>query len=121
MLCNSAFFRTTVSGILSCHLIYNSFLQQLKKEMVKSLCMMLVYCPGLLLGPTGFNWCFFFFLLLRISDCYSVPRDLHHRKKKVQVGKDQEKAQSERDFHSKNRGGKKPNFFPIGGHSVTLT
>ena len=27
--------------------------------------------------------------------------------KKVQVGKDQEKAQSERDFHSKNRGGKK--------------
>ena len=29
--------------------------------------------------------------------------------KKVQVGKDQEKAQSEKDFHSKNRGGKKPN------------
>ena len=27
--------------------------------------------------------------------------------KKVQVGKDQEKAQSERDSHSKNRGGKK--------------
>ena len=27
---------------------------------------------------------------------------------KVQVGKDQEKAQSERDSHSKNRGGKKP-------------
>ena len=26
--------------------------------------------------------------------------------KKVQVGKDQEKAQSEKDFHSKNRGGK---------------
>ena len=26
--------------------------------------------------------------------------------KKVQVGKDQEKAQSERDSHSKNRGGK---------------
>ena len=26
---------------------------------------------------------------------------------KVQVGKDQEKAQSERDSHSKNRGGKK--------------
>ena len=33
-----------------------------------------------------------------------VPAD-----KKVQVGKDQEKAQSERDSHSKNRGGKKPN------------
>ena len=29
--------------------------------------------------------------------------------KKVQVGKDQEKAQPERDSHSKNRGGKKPN------------
>ena len=28
---------------------------------------------------------------------------------KVQVGKDQEKVQSERDSHSKNRGGKKPN------------
>ena len=28
---------------------------------------------------------------------------------KEQVGKDQEKAQSERDSHSKNRGGKKPN------------
>ena len=27
---------------------------------------------------------------------------------KVQVGKDQEKAQSEKDSHSKNRGGKKP-------------
>ena len=29
--------------------------------------------------------------------------------KNVQVGKDQEKAQSEKDSHSKNRGGKKPN------------
>ena len=29
--------------------------------------------------------------------------------KKVQVGKDQEKAQSEKDSHSKNRSGKKPN------------
>ena len=29
--------------------------------------------------------------------------------KKVQVGKDQEKAQSERDSHSKTGGGKKPN------------
>ena len=28
---------------------------------------------------------------------------------RVQVGKDQEKAQSEKDSHSKNRGGKKPN------------
>ena len=29
--------------------------------------------------------------------------------KKVQVGKDQEKAQSEKDSHSKNQGGKTPN------------
>ena len=29
--------------------------------------------------------------------------------KKVQVGKDQEKAQSEKDSHSKNRSGKKTN------------
>ena len=29
--------------------------------------------------------------------------------RKVQVGKDQEKAQSEKDSHSKYRGGKKPN------------
>ena len=29
--------------------------------------------------------------------------------KKVQVGKDQEKAQSEKDSYSKNRGGKKLN------------
>ena len=32
-----------------------------------------------------------------------------NKNKKVQVGKDQEKAQSEKDSHSKNRGGKKPN------------
>ena len=30
-------------------------------------------------------------------------------RKKVQVGKDQEKAQSERDSHSKNRRGEKTN------------
>ena len=33
----------------------------------------------------------------------------HIHAKKVQVGKDQEKAQSEKDSHSKHRGGKKPN------------
>ena len=32
--------------------------------------------------------------------------------KKVQLGKDQEKAQSEKDSHFKNRGGKKPNQQP---------
>ena len=30
-------------------------------------------------------------------------------RKKVQVGKDHENAQSEKDSHSKNQGGKKPN------------
>ena len=33
----------------------------------------------------------------------------HQSGKKVQVGKDQEKAQSEKDSHSKNQGGKKKN------------
>ena len=37
--------------------------------------------------------------------------------KKVQVGKDQEKAQSERDSYPKNRGGKKPNQQP-GTHTM---
>ena len=36
---------------------------------------------------------------------------------KVQVGKDQEKAQSEKDSHSKNRGGKKPKQQP-GTYSI---
>ena len=36
-------------------------------------------------------------------------RKVYKYQKKVQVGKDQEKAQSEKDPHSKNRGGKKPN------------
>ena len=36
--------------------------------------------------------------------------DLVYKFKKVQVGKDQEKAQSERDSHSKNRDGKKTNL-----------
>ena len=39
----------------------------------------------------------------------SCDQFLNASHKKVQVGKDQEKAQSEKDSHSKNRGGKKPN------------
>ena len=35
-------------------------------------------------------------------NCYK-----NQHNKKIQVGKDQEKAQSEKDTHSKNRGGKK--------------
>ena len=42
--------------------------------------------------------------LLETASHYNIPSV-----KKVQVGKDQEKAQSEKDSHSKNRGGKKPN------------
>ena len=38
------------------------------------------------------------------------PLSYHNLTKKVQVGKDQEKAQSEKDSHFKNRGGKKPNL-----------
>ena len=43
-------------------------------------------------------WCSFLILLALFVTCFGV--------KKVQVGKDQEKAQSEKDPHSKNRGGK---------------
>ena len=40
---------------------------------------------------------------------WTVFKSLSGFHRKVQVGKDQEKAQSEKDSHSKNRGGKKPN------------
>ena len=43
----------------------------------------------------------------KLPTMYWLPK-LHKRPyKKVQVGKDQEKAQSEKDSHPKNRGGKK--------------
>ena len=41
-----------------------------------------------------------------------IPNERQHPYQKVQVGKDQEKAQSEKDSHSKNQGGKKPNQQP---------
>ena len=45
-----------------------------------------------------------------IEDCSDFVESGRLRiNSKVQVGKDQEKAQSERDSHSKSRGGKKPN------------
>ena len=47
--------------------------------------------------------------MLFLSDKQKCPRDKKTSSKKVQAGKDQEKAQSEKDSHSKNRGGKKPN------------
>ena len=49
---------------------------------------------------------------MHINDYFNAWEDGKYDKnssKKVQVGKDQEKAQSEKDSHSKNRGGKKPN------------
>ena len=42
---------------------------------------------------------------VRTAEFYRV----HGMHRMVQVGKDQEKAQSEKDSHSKNRGGEKPN------------
>ena len=41
----------------------------------------------------------------KINVKYNKVSQFYHEK--VQVGKDQEKAQSEKDSHSKNRGGKK--------------
>ena len=50
-----------------------------------------------------------------------VKRSTRSKKKKnenVQVGKDQEKAQSEKDSHSKNRCGKKPNKLTTGTYTM---
>ena len=44
-----------------------------------------------------------------LHDVYQEIESNGRIKKKVHVGIDQEKAQSEKDSHSKNRGGKKPN------------
>ena len=56
-------------------------------------------------------------LIIKLRPVLQPFNDLQHfstficwRTKKVQVGKDQEKAQSEKDSHSKNRGGKKTNY-----------
>ena len=49
-------------------------------------------------------------LYSKVSTFLGFPMNYRTSKKcgkKVQVGKDQEKAQSEKDSHSKNRGGKK--------------
>ena len=48
-------------------------------------------------------------VLYLARDHFQVKVEAKASFKKVQVGKDQEKAQSEKDSHSKNRGGKKPN------------
>ena len=61
--------------------------------------------------PVFFFFFFFFFFCVCVCVCVmqSSKAPINRSYKKVQVGKDQEKAQSERDSHSKNRGGKKPN------------
>ena len=60
---------------------------------------MLLTASSFLLKPICDSWNNIFIHILALMDCL----------KKVPVGKDQEKAQSEKDSHSKNRGGKKPN------------
>ena len=41
----------------------------------------------------------------QMASIITYSKIVHNLLKKVQVGKDQEKAQSEKDSHSKNRGG----------------
>ena len=57
------------------------------------------------LNPSGTGVCNNFIHLSSVSNRF----DVFESNRKVQVGKDQEKAQSEKDSHSKNQGGKKPN------------
>ena len=45
--------------------------------------------------------------ILMLKSTVLLPSFLEKNNKKIQVGKDQEKAQSEKDSHSKNQGGKK--------------
>ena len=52
---------------------------------------------------------FIFYKLRKICILHGHVFIMNPLQKKAQVGKDQEKAQSEKDSHSKNRGGKKPN------------
>ena len=53
---------------------------------------------------------FFYLYIIHSASILELSMNLFLKfYKKVQVGKDQEKAQSEKDPHSKNRGGKKPN------------
>ena len=59
------------------------------------------------LAKCDFVWCNM--ILAATRDNRSTGFLIRSDTKKVQVGKDQEKAQSEKDSHSKNRGGKKPN------------
>ena len=58
----------------------------------------------------GFQSLLLSFLAIVFLFIWEIKNSLTGKKNsKVQVGKDQEKAQSEKDPHSKNRGGKKQN------------
>ena len=69
---------------------------------------------SILLVPFTFN-VFYFLSMIFLISCLCIIEPVQNLRvslwpcKKVQVGKDQEKAQSKKDSHSKNRGGKKPN------------
>ena len=60
--------------------------------------------------PTTQNWASSVRFLLQSLGFNNVWHFQGVGDKKVQVGKDQEKAQSEKDSHSKNRGGEKKCF-----------
>ena len=78
---------------------------------------MIEFDPSILIGHCGLISRFIDFVLYLSTQlvyehtsftlCLHMTRSL--TLKKVQVGKDQEKAQSEKDSHSKNRGRKKLN------------
>ena len=53
------------------------------------------------------TYALFLLFLSFVSSADGSDRDEWLCHEKVQVGKDQEKAQSEKDSHSKNRGGKR--------------
>ena len=55
MLCIPAFFRTSMSGILSCHLVFDSFLKQLKLKWLSIFAMTLIYCPCLTCIQVGWQ------------------------------------------------------------------
>ena len=76
---------------------------------------MLPHPPVVVVGGCSFVLVFFFFFILiynittLLVGTLKMQRRFVFKDKKVLVGKDQEKTQSEKDYDSKNRGGKKLN------------
>ena len=76
-----------------------------------------IWTPGVGLSPPRGNIHVYYHNIQRFSSLKNLNNQsqtlcgalIGNGNEKVQVGKDQEKAQSEKDSHSKNRGGKKPN------------